>query len=165
LSLVKVEKGIRFAENIFVFIGGVMLMSLMLLGAGDVIGRYALNKPIFGTIEISETLMAGIVLLAWAYTQRTGGHVRVELFISRYSPRFRNLINLTVLLLSLALFIVIVQQSTELALEYLGEHRVFPTLGIQTGPFYFFVPVGAFLICLEFIIQIVHLIPELSRRK
>jgi TRAP-type C4-dicarboxylate transport system permease small subunit len=164
LSFVKVEKGIRFVENLFIFIGGIMFMVLMFLGAGDVIGRYAFNKPIFGTMEISEAIMASIVLLAWAYTQRTGGNVRVELFISRYPPRVRAAINLVALLLSLALFIVIAQQSTVLAFRYVGEHRIFPTLEIPVSPFHFFVPVGAFFICLEFIIQIVHLIPELNRR-
>jgi TRAP-type C4-dicarboxylate transport system permease small subunit len=165
LSLVKVEKGIRYAGNILVVIGGVMFLVLMFLGASDVIGRYAFNKPIFGALEISEALMAGIVLLSWAYTQKTMGHVRVELFISRYSPRARAIVNFVGLLLSLALFTAIARQSTILALTFWQEHRVFPTMGIPATPFHFFVPVGAFFICLEFIIQMIHLIPEMSRGK
>jgi TRAP-type C4-dicarboxylate transport system permease small subunit len=165
LFFIKVEKGIRYTGNILVVIGGVMFLALMFLGAGDVIGRYALNKPIYGTMEISEVLMASIIFLSWAYTQKTGGHVRVELFISRYSPRARAIVNFLALLLSLALFIAIAQQSTALAIQYLQEHRVFPTLRFPATPIHFFVPVGAFLLCLEFIIQMIHLVPEMSRRK
>jgi C4-dicarboxylate transporter DctQ subunit len=163
--LSKVENAIRYAGNGLVVIGGVIFMFLMFFGASDVIGRYAFDKPIFGTLEISEALMAGIVLFAWAYTLRTGGHVRVELFISRYPPMTRTIVNLIGLLLSLGLFIVITQQSTLLALKYLDEHRVFPTLGIPATPFHFFVPVGAFFICLQFIIEIIRLIADSSGRK
>jgi len=43
------------------------------------------------------------------------------------------------------------------------EQRVFQTLNFPSYPFYFFVPVGAFFLCLEIIIQIIHLIPALKR--
>jgi TRAP-type C4-dicarboxylate transport system permease small subunit len=164
LSLARLEKAIRWAGNALVFVGGAIFLALMFLGAADVIGRYVFDKPIFGAIEISEALMAGMVLFAWAYTQRTGGHVKVDMFVLHYSRRARAIADFIALFLSLGLFVVITQQSLVLALEYMSEHRVFPTLGIPASPFHFFVPVGAFFICLEFIIQMIHLIPELRRR-
>ena len=163
MALRKIEKGIRYAGNIFTGIAGVMFLGLMFLGASDVIGRYVFDKPIMGTMEASEVLMAGIVLLSWAYTQRTGGHVRVELVTSRYPPRVRAITNFVTLLLALILFSAITWQSTIIATTYLQEHRVFQILQIPTAPFYFFVPVGAFFLCLEFIIQMLHLIPEMRR--
>ena len=165
MFFIKVEKGIRYTGNILVVIGGVLFLVLMFLGAGDVIGRYTLNAPIYGTMEISEVLMASIILLAWAYTQKRVGHVRVELVISHYPPRAKAIVNFLVLLLSLALFIAIAQQSTVLAIQYWQEQRVLPNLQFPVTPFHFFVPVGAFFLCLEFIIQMIHLVPEMSRRE
>ena len=121
MILDKIERVVRRAGNIFTGIGGVMFMALMFLGAGDVIGRYLFNKPIMGTMEASEILMAGIVLLSWAYTQRTGGHVRVELFISRYSPRTKAIANFATMFLSLVLFSVIICKSFEIAVKYLHD--------------------------------------------
>ena len=163
MALRKIENGIRYAGNIFTGIAGVMFLGLMFLGASDVIGRYVFDKPIMGTMEASEVLMAGIVLLSWAYTQRTGGHVRVELVTSRYPPRARAITNFVTLLLALILFSAITWQSAIIATTYLQGHRVFQILQIPTAPFYFFVPVGAFFLCLEFIIQMLHLIPEMRR--
>lgn len=163
MLLDRIEKVVKYTGNTFTGFGGVMFMALMFLGAGDVIGRYLFNKPIMGTMEASEIMMAGIVLLSWAYTQRTGGHVRVELFISRYSTRLKAIANFLTTFLALILFSVIVWKSFEIAMKFLGEHRVFQTLPGPSAPYHFFVPIGAFLLCLQFIVQMWRLIPRMRK--
>ena len=159
----KIEKGIHYIGNIFTGIGEVLLVALMFLGAGDVIGRYVFNKPITGTMEISEVMMAGMVFLSWAYTQRTGGHVRVQLVISRYSARARAIARFVTLLLAFFVFDAVIWQSSIIAMKCLQEHRILRIVEIPVGPFYCLVPVGAFFLCLEFIIQMIHLVPEMRR--
>ena len=163
LALRKIEKGIHYVGDIFTGIGMVIFVGLMFLGAGDVIGRYVFNKPIPGTMEMSEVMMAGMVFLSWAYTQRTGGHVRVELFISRYSARARALASFVTLLLALFVFSAIIWQSSVIAMKCLQEQRILRIVEIPVSPFYFLVPIGAFFLCLEFIIQLIHLIPQMRR--
>jgi TRAP-type C4-dicarboxylate transport system permease small subunit len=163
LVLDKAEKIVRWAENILVCIAGLMFLLMMFLGAGDVLGRYLFNNPIRGTMEISELLMGGIVLFSWAYTQRRKGHVTVDLFIAQYPPRLRAGLNIVTLFLSLVLFVIITQQSTVLAMTYWQEHRVIPTIQIPTAPFHFFVPIGGLLLCIEFIIQMLRLIPDMRK--
>lgn len=159
----KIESGVHFMGNIFMGLGGVLLFILMLLGASDVAGRYLFNRPIRGTFEASEVLMAGAVLLTWAYTQRTGGNVRVELFVSRYPTRVRAIATFITLLLALVLFIAVTQQSFLMAMKFLGENRVFQTIPGPSAPYHFFVPVGGFFLCLEFIFQLIHLVPEMRK--
>jgi TRAP-type C4-dicarboxylate transport system permease small subunit len=161
----EIEKIVGRIEKIFIGIGGVMFMGLMFLGAGDVAGRYLFNKPLLGAMEASEVLMAGIILLAWAYTQRTGGHVKVELIVSRYSPRIQALTGFVTLFLSLLLFICIFRQSLEIAIQFWKEQRVFQTLPGPSAPYHFFVPIGAFFLCLEFIIQMIRLVPLIRTGK
>jgi TRAP-type C4-dicarboxylate transport system permease small subunit len=161
----KIENGVHYVGNIFVAMGCVMLMILMFLGASDIIGRYIFNSPILGTMEISGILLAGIVLLGLAYTQRMGAHVRVELLISRYSTRARAIVTFIGLCLSLVLFILIVWQSFEIAMKYLGEHRVFQTIPGPSAPYHFLVPIGGFFLCFEFIFQMIHLIPKMRKEK
>ena len=163
MSLKKIEKGIRYTGNTVAGIGGFLMLVLLLLDTGDVIGRYVFNNPIKGTLEVSEVLMAGMVLFSWAYTQKMGGHVRVDLFISRYPSRARAMVNFATLLLSLAPFSVILWQSAIIAAHYTQQHRVLPLLSFPSGPFHFFVPVAAFFLCLELIVQIAHLIPEMRK--
>ena len=163
MLLDRIEKVVHFAENIFVFIGGVLFMGLMFLGAGDVLGRYLFNSPIRGTLEYSEILMGGIVLLSWAYTQRHKGHVNVDLLIFHYPPRIKAAVNFLTLLLSLLLFAAITKQSTVIALRAWQEHRVIPTLDLPTAPFHSIVPIGAAMLCVEFIIQMIRLIPSIKK--
>jgi len=161
--LEKVVKVIGYIQRAFMVLCGVMFMTMMFLGTGDVFGRFLFNKPITGTLEISTVLMAGIALLGWAYTQRRRQQIRVDLFISRFQPRVQAIADFAVLLLSLILFAVITQQSALLAVLYWEEGRIFQTLKFPIAPFYFFVPVGAFLLCLELIIQMFEAIPKMRR--
>ena len=141
------------------------LAVLMFLGAADVLGRYIFNRPIKGTLELSEVFMAGVILLGWAYTQRTGGHVKVELLISHYPPRARAITDFITSFLSLVLFSFIVRQSWLIAVKNLSQGRVFPTLQLPTGYFYFFVPIGAFFLCLAIIAQMIELIPKIKGKE
>ena len=157
------EKSITIVENIFCAIGMGMFMVLMLLGTSDVIGRYVFNRPIMGTLEISQVLMAGMVLLAWAHTQAMRGHVTVQLLIDQYPPRLRAIVNFATLFLSLMFFSLIVWQSAMIAMWHWEEHRAFQTIPIPTAPFEFLVSVGAFVLCLEFLIQMLHLISDMRK--
>jgi TRAP-type C4-dicarboxylate transport system permease small subunit len=155
------EKGIRSAESILSFIGMGMLFVLMLLGSSDVIGRYVFNKPILGTLEISQILMAGMVFLGWAHTQAMRANVRMELVISHLPSQVRAIVEFATLFLSLALFSFIAWQAAVIAISYWKEHRLIETIYISSAPFQFLVSFGAFVLCLEFIIQMLHLLPEM----
>ena len=163
MVLDRVEKVVHRAENIFVYIAGLMFLLMMFLGASDVLGRYLFNSPIRGTMEISEIFMGGIVLLSWAYTQKRKGHVAVDLFIAQYPPRLRAVLNFLMLFLSLVLFVIITHQSTALAIKYWQQQRVILILLIPAAPFRFFVPIGGLLLSIEFIIQMLRLIPVIKK--
>jgi TRAP-type C4-dicarboxylate transport system permease small subunit len=71
------EKGLTSLSLVCaVLIGG--------LTAGDVLGRYFINRPIQGAYEITESyLMVSLVFLGLCTTYREGGLIRVEFFIRR----------------------------------------------------------------------------------
>jgi TRAP-type transport system small permease protein len=160
-----IEKGIRWAGTAFVYLSVFLFVLLMVLDTADVIGRKFFDRPIIGTMEISQVLMGGVVLLGWSYTQRYRGHVFVDMFINKYPHRVRLIIDIVMLVLSLVLFVFITYSSFLLAVQHVGEHRVFPTLRVTSTPYYFFVPVGGFFMCLEMILQIIEQVKVLRRRK
>jgi hypothetical protein len=102
---------------VFNTIAAVLLFILMVLGTIDVIGRYVFNAPIVGTMERGQVLLALMVFLSWGYTQIKKGHVRVELFIARFPPRIRAVMDFATTFLTLIFFILIVWQSTVMAFE------------------------------------------------
>ena len=155
------DKGIRNTGKILNAIGMGMLAVMMFLGAGDVIGRYVFNRPISGAMEVSSILLAGIVLLGWAHTQATDGHVRVELVLSRFSPRVRAIINSVTLFLSLVLFSLIVWQGAMTAISHWESQRLMPVIMVPIAPFELLVPLGALVLCLVLIIQLICTISKI----
>jgi TRAP-type C4-dicarboxylate transport system permease small subunit len=146
---------INAVENFFFYVSCVLFMLMMFLGAFDVLGRYLFNRPIRGTMEISAMTMGAIVFFSWAFTQRDNGHVNVELFVSRYSNRMRAIANCFTLALSLMLFVLIAYQSTGIAIRSYVEDRTLPIIEVSSAPFLAMVPVGAILLCLAIVVQLV----------
>ena len=162
---IPLEKGIRKIENGLLFIGVCMLLMMMFLGAGDVLGRYLFNHPIKGALEVSQLMMAGVALLCWGYTQAKKGHISIEILLVRYPARMQSIINFFSLILTIVIFGLITWQSTLIAMEALKQHRMLENLPFPLFPFKFFVPVGAFVLCLESIIQVFHFIFKVKREK
>jgi TRAP-type C4-dicarboxylate transport system permease small subunit len=163
-ALQNTGKGIRFIENALVFLCGIIFMLLMFLGTADVIGRTIFNKPITGTFEISEIMMGAIVLLGWAYTQKQGEHVSVDLVYDKFPAKIKTIVSIIVTLVVLALFVIIMIKSWTIAYESVQVGRQFVILHFPSGPFYFLVPVGTFFMCLELIIQLSGLVSELRKK-
>ena len=57
------------------------------MGTVQVIGRVVFQAPIYGYSDMIEQIMTIFAFLAIAYTQRLGGHVRMELLLGRMKGR------------------------------------------------------------------------------
>jgi len=67
-----------------------VLAAMMLLTVANVVLRYAFNLPIYGTVELTQFLMAAVVFSGFALVTRSRGHIVVTLFESallRRAPR------------------------------------------------------------------------------
>jgi TRAP-type C4-dicarboxylate transport system permease small subunit len=163
-KIIKVlENSIRSTGSVLHNVTIIMLFVLVLIGAGDVIGRYFFNRPITGAREIGSLLVAGIVLLGWAYAQSKGAHVRVELIISRFPTRVRAITDLAISIVSLAIFSLVTWQGIVTAIKLWETGRLVSVLLIPLAPFQLMVSIGAFVICLEFIIEIILNIRNMRR--
>ena len=55
----------------------------------DVVGRYALNRPLPGGFEITELLLATIIFAGLPMVSAERTHIAVDLLTERYGPRTR----------------------------------------------------------------------------
>lgn len=60
----------------------------------EVIARYAFGHPTAWSYDTSYILYGSLFLLGAAYTLLVGGHVRIDVFYTRFSPRGRAIIDL-----------------------------------------------------------------------
>jgi TRAP-type transport system small permease protein len=145
----------RLVERIIYYIaaaGMIFVIPLMLLTTGDVVGRSFFNKPIAGTFELSEFMLAIIILLSAAYTQQVKGHVSVDFLTSRFPPRVQRTLQVLTTLLSLAIITIVVWQGFVLGLE---EKAVTDQLRIPKAPFKMVVGICGSLLWLQLFFDLV----------
>ena len=147
----EVKKGIRRINYVVCAIGMAMIIPLMLLTFADVMLRGFFNKPIPGSFEISQYILAVFILLGAAYTQQVKGHVGVDFVTSRLSPRLRAVCEIITTLLSLLIIAIVVWQGW---VEGITEKAVSDQLRIPQYPFRVLVAVGGFLLWLELLIDL-----------
>jgi len=137
-----------------------MLVVLMFIGTGDVIGRFFLDKPITGTREISEILLAGITFFGWAYTQSQKGHVKVETLLRRLNPRAQAIAGFITSLIAFIIFGLMAWRAALRAIMTWQGHKLITVLFIPVAPFQMFVSVGALVLCLVLLVQMLQFFVE-----
>jgi C4-dicarboxylate transporter DctQ subunit len=125
-ALGAVDRFIHRIEKFSAFISGLGIFALMLVGVAHVVGRKFFDLPIFGYIDIVEIMMAFLVFLGIAYTERLGGHIRMELFVGFLKGRWLALFEIVGILLGLAISGVLFLYSWQHAMRalYLGDSTI-----------------------------------------
>ena len=147
-------------ENALTLVSALTILFAMLFVAAEVISRsrYVFNSPIPGHLELSELLMPAIVFLAIAYTQATGGHVRMTLAIELLPANARRTMEIAVKLLSIAVYAVLCFYSAKHAYRAwnFGDVTMSPPY-ILVWPAAAMAPIGLFLAALRIYLEVFHL--------
>lgn len=151
----------RFAwriENALSLVSAAMVLFAMLLVSAEVISRKFFSTPIPGQLELGELLMPPIIFLAIAYTQSTGGHVRMTVVIDHLPPAWRHAMEIAVKVLAIAVYAVLCFYSAKYA------YRTWQFHDVTMSPPYFpvwpsavMVPIGLFLVTLRVYLEVLHL--------
>jgi TRAP-type C4-dicarboxylate transport system permease small subunit len=144
------------------FVGMFLAIPLMLLTVGDVMGRSFFNKPIPGTFELSEYMLAVIILLGAAYTQQVKGHVGVDFLTSRYSPRTQAVFQFITTVASLFIIAILVWYGY---IEGIHEKAVSDQLRIPQWPFKLLVAAGGLLLWLELMLDLISSALKIAGRR
>ena len=156
------EESLNKVCRIFDVVAAAMLFVLMVQNGADVIGRYFFNAPIIGANERGQLLLGMMVFLSWGYTQIKKGHVTVELFLMKFSPRVQSGINLVTTFLTFLFFALVVWQGTIAALKTHASGEVVYVIHWPLAPFQFFAPLGALFVCLVLILEMIQLYSKLA---
>lgn len=162
MELAAIKKPIHALSYWACAVGMFLIIPLMLMTTSDVISRSFFNKPIAGSFELSEYLLAVIILLAAAYTQQVKGHVWVDFFTVKFSPKTQNIFRVITDLASLFIITILVVMGYVQAHE---EKAVSDMLRIPQWPFKMLVCVGGFLLWLELLIDLCESVAKVAGRK
>jgi len=90
------RKLVRIIDAISGYTGGFakwLAYALILVVAYDVVMRYVFNAPPVWAYDMVIMIGGTIYVLAWAYTHRYHGHVRVDVIYTHLSPRTKAIID------------------------------------------------------------------------
>jgi TRAP-type C4-dicarboxylate transport system permease small subunit len=153
-----VERLVRYSATV----GMIFIIPLMLITTADVLGRGVVSKPIAGTFELSEYMLAIIILLGTAYTQQVKGHVAVDFLTTHFGKKTQHVCQAITLLLSLFIVTILVWQGLKLGIEETG---VTDQLRIPKAPFKILTGVGGILLWLQILFDMIDAIVKLKRRE
>ena len=161
----KFDEVLNHVEKIVGIIAAIALLGLMIVGVINVTGRFLFDMPFFGATEMSRILMAASFLLVLAGTQARGQHTKMTDVVKHYPVTVRHIIEFIVLFVSLVLFAIMVWRSTQVVMNMWQYGYLVQTLRIPEAPFRIMLPFGAFVLCLELIRQMLHIITKLRYRE
>ena len=124
------------------------LAAMAVLTVADVLGRYLLNRPLPGALELSEFAMALLVFFGLGSTALAGGQVVVDIAIARFPPRLRAATDAVNALLGIFLWAVIAWRSADQAGQVWLTGEVSTILALPAYPFIYAVAAGSAVMAL-----------------
>jgi len=166
------EKFIRIVDrisNIFGIIAGIFIILGMVLVLVEIVARSIFNSTIYISGEYSGYFMVAITFLGLAYTLKEKGHIRMT-FLHKLKlfqgGKPRIFLDMYSFLIGMIVFIII----TIITSMFVWDSLVTGTKSIQISMTPLFIPqsaipIGSFLITLQFFTQFLQTIQKLRQGK
>ena len=147
-------------EGLLALIGGLAVFSLMLMAVASVGGRNFLGRPLPGYVDWIEQAMPLIAFVGIAYTQRLGGHIRMDILIGKLKGRPLWIAEFTSTLVMLLLMILLTwgswahfERSFDFAAPMWSRDSSMD-IGIPLWPAKLLAPIAFFIICIRLSLQL-----------
>ncbi|NYT84861.1 TRAP transporter small permease [Pollutimonas harenae] len=131
------------------------LCGMSLLTVVDAGGRYLLNHPIIGSVELIELMMVAVIFSSIPLMTRARGHIVVDSFSHFFPKGVRRLQDRIAALISLLVSGVLAWITLHKAQTTAGYGDITAMLGIPLAPFVYFM---AILLALDAIYHAVNLV-------
>jgi len=141
-----------------------LLGVMMMLTVADVVLRYIFNRPIMGSMELTEYLMVCVGTLGLAWCALEGAHIKVELIVSRFPQRLQKFVDSFNYVLLIGVSGVIASQTFVRARTVRRLHVASAMLDVPQHPFVLVTTFSYLLLFLTAIMLLVHAILSLVSR-
>ena len=162
----RIETGLHRVSKVTAIIAAIVLAAMMLLTVADVTGRYFFLSPIKGTWEIIGLLLVCAGTWGLGYCQVQKGHISITVLLQRFSRRVQAIIRSVTYLIGLVGFSLLCWRMFLMTIRYLTTMKeyVTETLEIPYPPFMFMLSIGAGIMALILIVDLVRSLAEVVRK-
>jgi len=143
-------------NELLVLACGVLIFLFMFIVIGDVSGRYLFVKPLPGTLEIGEAVLAFAIFLSLAYVLMRDQHIRVTVLLEHVPIRWRAWLDILALAAGFFLMFLIAWQSLPFAINsyQIKERGLCFPLPLHPAKFAYFA--GSAILCIQFFIKCIR---------
>jgi len=147
-------------ETFFALISGLAVLGLVGLAVVSVGGRNLANSPVRGYVDLIEITMPIIAFLGISYTQRPGGHIRMDMIVGRLNGRILWGAELITALVTLLLMLLLVWGTFSHFDRSFGFDRPLWSndstmdLALPLWPVKLLIPTAFSILCLRLMLQI-----------
>jgi len=145
-------------------VAAMAIFAMMALTSVDIFLRYFFRKPISGTYEIVALLGAVAVSFAMAHTLVEKGHVAVSLIVQILPKRIQGIIESFISVFGIILFGLITWQSVLYGIDCQRAGEVSLTLEIPFYPVIYGVALGAAVVCMVLIVDLVNALSNVKNK-
>ena len=141
-----------------------LVLIATLISAGNALARYTLGESSNAWLEIQWYLFGAMFLLAAGYTLKHNGHVRIDIFYTRFGPRGQAWIDLAGgLLFLLPMAGLLAWLAWPMFADAWATHEISPDAGgLVRWPVKLLLPLGFVLLALQGIAEAIKRIGVLS---
>ena len=155
----------RLNDSLAFIAGGVIALSSLIV-IYEVTMRYLIRRPTTWVNDVSEIFLVYCTFLGTAWVLRMGGHIKIDILIVLMKKRGQVIMGIIQDILSLFFCVVFTWISWDSFWDAVitQERTAGGLFSVPLWPVYMVIPLGAFLLCLQLIRQIVDGFVYLSEK-
>lgn len=150
--LVWLGRLIDYVNVAMVIISALLLIGLTFIVGADITLRYLFNKPLGWVKEVSEYTLVGLGFLVAAWILKDDGHVKMDLLLSKVSPRTQTMLNIITSAFSTIIVLIVTWFTLRVIVDFYKTKLVAPTV-LEPPKWILLTPifVGSLLLGMQFI--------------
>jgi TRAP-type C4-dicarboxylate transport system permease small subunit len=147
------DRAFDFAVDGCAFLSGALIFLTMLGTSVDVLSRYLFNRPIQEMVALTEFALLYITFLAAPWLLKMSGHIQMDFFVSRMSPRRKAAFEIVGCILGVFISLVLIWYGTQVTRELwiMKVHDLFKLEGFPKAIIVAIIPIGSILLLFQFI--------------
>ena len=154
------DRGVDF----FAFLAALIITVMVGVLLYEVFMRYVIHRPPAWAWEICECMLLLVTFLGAAWLLRRKGHVSVDIVFSRLGMKTRTVVGILTSFLAMFICFLITWAGILITIDHFRAGITIPGyLDIPKAPFLIFIPLGCFMLTMEFLRQAIQHLIELQK--
>ena len=137
-------------------VSGALVFFYMFLVGANITGRYVFNRPIDGTLEIGQLVLASVIFFSLAYVQVKDAHIRVTAVLKILPCKWQDKFETAILAVGFVMMILMAWRSLPFALESFEMREVHMSVNVPIWPTKFIFFFGWCLLGLQFLLEFLN---------